>query len=89
MLALAWALTLTTSTLLTTVGPLSSKELGASDSLASFTVGERFERFIMSDMYWFRKFLIDCLSVIYITYLQMQMSVTEKPILFIKLMSRC
>lgn len=39
LLALAWALTLTTSTLLTTIGPLSSVELGASNSLAAFAVG--------------------------------------------------
>jgi len=39
LLALAWALTLTTSTLLTTVGPLSAGDLGASDSLSAFTVG--------------------------------------------------
>lgn len=38
-LALAWALTLTTSTLLTTIGPLSSRDLGFSDDLASFTIG--------------------------------------------------
>jgi len=38
-LAMAWALTLTTSTLLTTIGPLSSRELGFSDDLASFTIG--------------------------------------------------
>lgn len=39
LLALAWALTLTTSTLLTTIGPLSAKELGASSSLSAFTIG--------------------------------------------------
>ncbi len=39
MLALAWALTLSTSTLLTTVGPLSAKELKQSNSLAAFTIG--------------------------------------------------
>lgn len=39
LLALAWALTLTTSTLLTTIGPLSAKELGASKSMSAFTVG--------------------------------------------------
>lgn len=39
LLALAWALTLTTSTLLTTIGPLSAKNLGASDSIAAFTIG--------------------------------------------------
>lgn len=39
LLALAWALTLSTSTLLTTVGPLSAKNLGLSDSLAAFTIG--------------------------------------------------
>ncbi len=39
LLALAWALTLTTSTLLTTIGPLSAKELGASKSLSAFTIG--------------------------------------------------
>lgn len=38
-LAIAWALTLTTATLLTTIGPLSAVQIGASDSLASFTVG--------------------------------------------------
>ena len=38
-LALCWAWTLTTSTLLTTVGPLSAKELGASDTFAPFTIG--------------------------------------------------
>lgn len=39
LLALAWALTLSTSTLLTTVGPLSAKELDQSNSLAAFTIG--------------------------------------------------
>lgn len=39
LLAIAWALTLSTSTLLTTVGPLSATYLGASKSLAAFTVG--------------------------------------------------
>lgn len=39
LLAIAWALTLSTSTLLTTVGPLSATKLGASKSLAAFTVG--------------------------------------------------
>lgn len=39
LLALAWAFTLTTSTLLTTIGPLSAQNLGASDSLSAFTVG--------------------------------------------------
>jgi len=39
MLALCWALTLTTSTLLTTIGPLSAQELGASDDFAAFTIG--------------------------------------------------
>jgi MFS family permease len=39
MLALAWAATLTSSTLLTTIGPLSSKSLGGSDGLATFTIG--------------------------------------------------
>jgi predicted MFS family arabinose efflux permease len=39
LLALAWALTLTTSTLLMTIGPLSAQKLGASDSIAAFTVG--------------------------------------------------
>ncbi len=39
LLALAWALTLSTSTLLTTVGPLSAAELGASKSLSAFTIG--------------------------------------------------
>lgn len=38
-LALCWALTLTTSTLLTTVGPLAAKKIGASDILAPFTIG--------------------------------------------------
>lgn len=38
-LAIAWALTLTTSTLLTSVGPLTAKDLGASSSIAAFTVG--------------------------------------------------
>lgn len=39
LLALAWALTLSTSTLLTSVGPLSAQELGASKSLSAFTIG--------------------------------------------------
>ena len=39
LLALAWAATLTTSTLLTTVGPLSVSSLGASDSVATFSIG--------------------------------------------------
>jgi MFS family permease len=39
LLAIAWAFTLTTSTLLTTIGPLSATELGASDSMAAFTIG--------------------------------------------------
>ena len=39
LLAIAWALTLCTSTLLTTIGPLSAQSLGASDSLSAFTVG--------------------------------------------------
>lgn len=39
LLAMAWALTLTTSTLLTTIGPLSVQSLGASDSLSAFAVG--------------------------------------------------
>ena len=39
LLALAWSWTLTTSTLLTTIGPLSAQTLGASDSLAAFTIG--------------------------------------------------
>lgn len=39
LLALAWALTLSTSTLLTTVGPLSASNLDASNSLAAFTIG--------------------------------------------------
>ena len=39
LLALAWSWTLTTSTLLTTIGPLSASSLGASDSLAAFTIG--------------------------------------------------
>lgn len=38
-LAICWALTLTTSTLLTTIGPLAAKNIGASDSLAPFTIG--------------------------------------------------
>lgn len=38
-LAIAWALTLTTSTLLTSVGPLTAKDLGASSSISAFTVG--------------------------------------------------
>jgi MFS family permease len=38
-LAICWALTLTTSTLLTTVAPLAANEIGVGDSLASFTVG--------------------------------------------------
>jgi MFS family permease len=38
-LALCWALTLTTSTLLTTIGPLAAKHTGASDILAPFTIG--------------------------------------------------
>lgn len=39
LLAIAWSLTLTTSTLLTTIGPLSAVYLGASDTLAAFTIG--------------------------------------------------
>ena len=39
LLALAWALTLSTSTLLTTVGPFSATELGASKTLSAFTIG--------------------------------------------------
>jgi MFS family permease len=39
LLALAWAFTLTTSTLLTTVGPLSAQYLGYSTSVASSTIG--------------------------------------------------
>eukprot|EP01039_Chlorochromonas_danica_P002280 gene2280-2495_t len=39
LLALAWALTLSTSTLLTTVGPLSAKDLGQPNAMASFTIG--------------------------------------------------
>jgi MFS family permease len=39
LLALAWALTLSTSTLLTTVGPLAALNLGASNSLSAFTIG--------------------------------------------------
>ena len=39
LLAIAWSLTLTTSTLLTTIGPLSAIYLGASDTLAAFTIG--------------------------------------------------
>ena len=39
LLALAWAATLTSSTLLTTVGPLSAKSLGGDDSTATFTIG--------------------------------------------------
>ena len=38
-LAVCWALTLTTSTLLTTIGPLTAKELGASNTLSPFTIG--------------------------------------------------
>jgi MFS family permease len=38
-LALCWAWTLTTSTLLTTVGPYSATSLGASDAIAPFTIG--------------------------------------------------
>lgn len=38
-LALCWALTLTTSTLLTTIGPLSAEQLDASSSLSPFTIG--------------------------------------------------
>ena len=38
-LAICWALTLTTSTLLTTIGPLAAVEIGVSDSLAPFTIG--------------------------------------------------
>lgn len=39
LLAIAWSLTLTTSTLLTTIGPLSAIYLGATDTLAAFTIG--------------------------------------------------
>ena len=39
LLAIAWSLTLTTSTLLTTIGPLSAVYLGATDTLAAFTIG--------------------------------------------------
>lgn len=39
LLALAWAFTLSTSTLLTTVGPLSAQYLGYSTSVASSTIG--------------------------------------------------
>lgn len=39
LLALCWAITLTTSTLLTTIGPLAAQSLGASDSLAPFSIG--------------------------------------------------
>jgi hypothetical protein len=39
LLALAWAWTLTISTLLTSVGPLSAEELGVSSAFASFTIG--------------------------------------------------
>lgn len=38
-LALAWAFTLTTSTLLNSIGPLSAKRLNCSDQAATFTVG--------------------------------------------------
>jgi predicted MFS family arabinose efflux permease len=38
-LAMAWALTLTTSTLLNSIGPLSAKRLNCSDQAATFTVG--------------------------------------------------
>ena len=39
LLALAWAATLTSSTLLTTIGPLSAKSIGGSDAAATFTIG--------------------------------------------------
>ena len=39
LLALCWALTLTSSTLLTTIGPLSAKSLGVSDDFSAFTIG--------------------------------------------------
>lgn len=39
LLALAWAFTLAASTLLTTIGPLSAKQLGESHSFASLTIG--------------------------------------------------
>ncbi len=39
LLALAWAATLTSSTLLTTIGPLSAKSIGGSDGIATFTIG--------------------------------------------------
>jgi len=39
LLSIAWSLTLTTSTLFTTIGPLSAVSLHASNSLAAFTVG--------------------------------------------------
>lgn len=39
LLSLAWALTLTTSTLLTTVGPLSASSIGGSSALSAFTIG--------------------------------------------------
>lgn len=39
LLALAWAMTLSTSTLLTTIGPLCAQELGLSDNIAAFTIG--------------------------------------------------
>ena len=38
-LAICWALTLTTSTLLTTIGPLSAEELGSNSALSPFTIG--------------------------------------------------
>ena len=39
LLALAWAWTLTVSTLLTSIAPLSASKLGVSDTYASFTIG--------------------------------------------------
>ena len=39
LLAMAWALTLSTSTLLTTIGPLSAVSVGATNSLAAFSIG--------------------------------------------------
>lgn len=39
LLALAWGFTLSTSTLLTAIGPLSAIEIGASDTFAAFTIG--------------------------------------------------
>jgi MFS family permease len=71
LLALAWSWTLTTSTLLTTIGPLCAVELGASDSLAAFTIGIFLIGAAVSSVpsaYFFRKlgrfggFSIGCLA---------------------------